>query len=357
MEIFRRKTKKIKVGNLYIGGDSEISIQGMTKVSSSNIPLLLQQVKKMIEAGAELIRISILKEEDTNSIPILKEKFSIPIVTDIHYNYKFAISSIHKGADKIRINPGNIKKQDLKKIIYEANKTNTPIRIGINSGSIKIKNSIVKSMIQNAMDTIKFFQDNDFHSIIISLKTPFVRETIESYREMAEMCDYPFHLGITEAGTGYLGESKSIVGIGSLLLHGIGDTIRVSLTDSPIKEILIARTILQSLNLRKFEPEIISCPTCGRIQVDLKKIVKEAKEKISKLVKEYPDIKNMKIAIMGCSVNGPGEAKNCDIGIAGGKRKFALFKKGKIIGVYPENKIIKKLIEKIIERRKNGNNL
>ena len=236
----RRKTRKIKVGNIFIGGNAPVSIQGMTKIPTSYVSELLRQVGKMVKEGAELVRISILNEEDTRSIKKLKEKFSVPLIADIHYNYKLAISAIDKGIDKIRINPGNIKKSDLKKILKVAKRRNVSIRIGINSGSVKIKGSVVKSMVEVAKNTMEFFEDNDFRSIILSLKTPDVQETVECYREISELCNYPFHLGITEAGAGTMAETKSILGIGLLLSEGIGDTIRVSLTDSPQKEIKIA---------------------------------------------------------------------------------------------------------------------
>ncbi|MCM8818013.1 MAG: flavodoxin-dependent (E)-4-hydroxy-3-methylbut-2-enyl-diphosphate synthase [Candidatus Omnitrophica bacterium] len=342
-----RNTKVIKIGSIYIGGDNPVVIQGMTKVSTSNIHLMKNQIKRMIEEGAEMIRFSVLNEEDTDSIPILKKEFKIPLIADIHYNWLLAKISIEKGVDKIRINPGNIKKKHLKEIIKIAKDYNIPIRIGLNSGSIKIKNDIVSSLINTAKNTIEFFHDNDFFSIVISLKTPYVRETIESYRKISEIYKYPLHLGITEAGSGYLAISKSILGIGILLNEGIGDTIRVSLTASPEEEIKVAKSILQALNLRTFETEIISCPTCGRSKVDLNRVLEQVKRKLKKIEKEYPEIKKLKIAVMGCSVNGPGEAKQADIGIAGGDKKWVLFKKGKIIGTYPEDKIVEKLIQNL----------
>lgn len=351
----RKKTLKIKVGNIYIGGDSPVSVQAMTKVPTGNFPSLLKEVKKLEKNGAEIIRISILNEQETNSIEYLKKYIKVPIVADIHYNKKLAILSIEKGADKIRINPGNIKKSDMKDIIKAAKGRNIPIRIGINSGSIKIKGNLVESMVYEVEQAVKFFQDNDFENIIISAKTPFVRETVEIYRKISEKFRYPLHLGVTEAGKGYLAESKSILGLGILLKEGIGDTIRVSLTEPSWKEIKVAQSILQALGIRKFFPEIISCPTCGRIQVNLRKVLNKVEKEISKLTKKYPDIINLKIAVMGCSVNGPGEARQADIGIAGGVGKFVLFKKGVIIGSYKENEIIEALMKEIVSTGgKNG---
>lgn len=344
-----RETKKIKVGNIYIGGDSPVSVQGMTKVPTSEIPALLKEAKKMEEEGAEIIRIAILTRKDTNSIKILKKEISVPVVADIHYNKDLALLSIEKGADKIRINPGNMKKKDIKEIIKKAKERNVPIRIGVNSGSIKIKKTLTDSMVSAVEDGVKFFEDNGFTDIVISAKTPFVMDSVEIYRELSEKFIYPLHLGITEAGKGYLAESKSILGLGILLNEGIGDTIRVSLTDDSWKEIKVARSILQALGMRKFYPEIISCPTCGRIQVNLRDILKKVEKEVLKLNKKYPYIKNLKIAVMGCSVNGPGEAKQADIGIAGGSGKFVLFKKGSVIGTYKEDEIINVLVREIIE--------
>ena len=343
----RKKTKEVKVGNLVIGGNSPVSVQGMAKVPTSDLKSLLKEINSMVKEGAEIVRIAITKEEEVNSIKFLKEKFRVPFVADIHYSVSLAISSIKNGFDKIRINPGNISRKGLKEIIRVAKDFNIPIRIGVNSGSVKIKNSLVESMVSFTEDTVKFFEDNDFHSIVISAKTPFVEETVEVYRRISEVFDYPLHLGITEAGKGYLAESKSILGIGLLLKEGIGDTIRVSLSIPAKEEIKIGKAILQALNLRIFEPEIISCPTCGRIKVNLNKVLKEVKKEIKKLVKKYPEVKNLKIAVMGCSVNGPGEAKQADIGIAGGDKKFVLFKKSNIIGTYKEEEIVKVLIEEI----------
>lgn len=343
-----RKTRIVKIGNVLIGGGNPVIIQGMTKCSTSDINLLLKQVREIVNEGGEIVRLAILNKEDIKSIKILKKEFSIPFVADIHYDWKLAISSIENGFDKIRINPGNISRDGLKEIIKVAREYNVPIRIGLNSGSIEIKNSLVNSLVNSAIETVKFFEDNDFFSIVISVKTPFVKETIECYRRISEIFDYPLHLGITEAGEGYLGISKSVLGLGILLNEGIGDTIRVSLTASPVEEIKVAKAILQALNLRRFYPEIISCPTCGRIKVNLPEVLKKVKTQIDKLNKKHPELKNLKIAVMGCIVNGPGEAKQADIGIAGGDKKFALFKKGKVIGTFSEKIIVKKLIQEIL---------
>jgi len=343
----RKKTRKVKAGNIFIGGDAPVSVQGMTKCCTADIDRLLPEAEKMIRAGAEIIRVAVLDEKDIYGLRFLKENVKVPVVADIHYHRKLAVLAMENGADKIRLNPGNIPQKDIKEIVRLAKERDIPIRIGINSGSVKIKGSIVDSMVSSAMDTIKLLEDMDFHNIVISLKTPSVEETINCYRKISELVDYPLHLGITEAGRGYLALSKSILGTGVLLLEGIGDTIRVSLTEPSYKEIEVARAILQSAGLRRFYPEIISCPTCGRAQVNLKDVLGRVEKEIMRLKGRYPDVKNLKIAIMGCSVNGPGEARQADIGIAGGKGKFALFKKGIIIGSYPEKSIVEKLINEI----------
>jgi len=341
----RRKTRKVKVGGMAIGGDAPVSVQGMAKVRTADIKSLLKETGRMVAAGAELVRVAVLDEDDVPAFKTLKEKIEIPVVADIHYSRKLALLAMEGGADKIRINPGNLSRQDIKETVRAAKNYGIPIRIGINSGSVDIKGSLSDSMVNSAMDSVKLFQDMDFHSIVLSLKTPSVPDTVACYRKISELCDYPLHLGVTEAGRGVIAESKSVLGTGILLFEGIGDTIRVSLTEPAYKEIETGKAILQSLGLRKFVPEIISCPTCGRVQVDIKAVLKRVEKGITKLHKRYPEAKHLKIAVMGCGVNGPGEAKQADIGIAGGGKKFALFKKGAIIGSYNEDVIVEKLIK------------
>lgn len=344
LSILRRKTRKVKVGSIFIGGGSPISVQGMTKVRTADIQKVLREVSRMVREGAELVRVSVLDEDDVSALKRLKEKISIPLIADIHYSHKLALIAIANGVDKIRINPGNISGYGIREIVSSAKDRGIPIRIGINSGSVDIKNSLVETMVGLAGENINLFQSMDFHSIVLSLKTPSVQDTVDCYRKVSEMCDYPLHLGITESGRGVLAESKSVLGIGILLSEGIGDTIRVSLTEPSWKEIKTGRAILQSLGIRRFEPEVISCPTCGRTQVDMFAILKKVEREIKKLQGRYPEVVNMKFAVMGCGVNGPGEARQADIGIAGGKKKFALFKKGVIIGTYTQDKIVGKLI-------------
>lgn len=349
----RRKTRKVRVGGMFIGGDAPVSVQGMTKVPTADIQRVLKETGRMVKEGAELVRMSVLDEDDAAALKHIRDKITIPLVADIHYSHKLALLAIENGADKIRINPGNISRPGVREIVRAAGERGIPIRIGINSGSVDIKKSLTDSMVASAAENIGVFQSMNFHSIVLSLKTPSVRDTVTCYRKVSELCDYPLHLGITEAGRGALAESKSVLGIGILLYEGIGDTIRVSLTSPSWKEIRVGRVILQSLEMRRFEPEIISCPTCGRTQVDLPDVLKRVENEIKSLYSRYPEIRNMKFAVMGCGVNGPGEARQADIGIAGGGKKFALFKKGVIIGTYSQDIIVEKLMnatEEMLQR-------
>lgn len=345
-----RKTRCVKVGSLYIGGGHPVSVQTMTKVPTSNVKEVISQIKKIERAGGEIVRLSVLNRLDAKSIALIKKEVEIPVIADIHYDYKLALFAIEAGADKIRVNPSNIPENGMKIILNNAKEKGIPVRLGLNTGSIKTTgNGIVNDIVNATTDAIKFCEDNDFFDIVLSLKTPYVNETISAYRIISKRYDYPLHIGITEAGSGEIGFAKSVLGIGILLSEGIGDTIRVSLTDTPEKEVKLGRAILQALNIRRFEPEIISCPVCGRCKVPLEKIVKSFKKKIMEMAKLNPEIKKLTIAIMGCSVNGPGEARQADIGIAGGKDRFALFVKGSIIGTYQSKRIEKIFFDKLKE--------
>ncbi len=335
--IKRKKSRIIEVGNVKIGGDNPVAVQSMTNTETKNIKKTVSQIKQLEEAGLEIIRVAVVDDEDALSISKIKKEISVPIIADIHFDYKLALLSAKSGADALRINPGNIKKENLKEIILCAKDFNIPIRIGVNSGSIekslkeKFKKDKVQAMVESAEQSIDFFKSLNFENIKISLKTSSVLETISSYRTFSKKFDYPLHIGVTEAGPIHSGTVKSSIGIGLLLYEGIGDTIRVSLTADPIYEVKAAYNILRSLNLRKRGPEIISCPTCGRCKVDIFSLTEKIENKLS----NFP--LDIKIAIMGCVVNGPGEAKDADIGIAGGNNNGVLFKKGKVI-----KKIVKK---------------
>jgi (E)-4-hydroxy-3-methylbut-2-enyl-diphosphate synthase len=349
----RRKTRKVKVGNIFIGGDAPVSVQGMAKVRTSDVKKLLKDAARMVKEGAELVRVSVLDEDDAAVLPIIRHAAGVPVVADIHYSHKLALLAVEKGADKIRINPGNMSREGVRETVSAAKDSGIPIRIGVNSGSVRMGKNLAESMVASALNAVELFESMNFRSIVVSLKTPSVYDTLNCYRRISALCGYPLHLGITEAGRGTLAESKSVLGIGMLLSEGIGDTIRVSLTEPAWKEIKAGRAILQALGVRRFEPEIISCPTCGRTQVDLFAVLAKVEKEIKKLHKRHPEAKDMKFAVMGCGVNGPGEARQADIGIAGGAGKFALFKKGVIIGTYREEAIVEKLITATEEMLKN----
>ena len=339
--IQRRKTKKIKIGNTFVGGNSNILVQSMLKYPSDDIENNVLQAKELERSGCQILRVSIPDKKSISLIEKIKNSINIPLVADIHFDSQLAIDSIFAGADKIRINPGNIDKQNLKKIIKICDQKNIPIRIGLNSGSIE-KAFLNKSenpseaIIESALSSIKFFESCGFDKIVISLKSSDVLQTIHLYEKISDLCDYPLHIGITEAGTRQIGIVKSCIGIGSLLSRGIGDTIRVSLTGNPIAEVETGFRILKSLNLCD-GVEIISCPTCGRTTIDVEALA-DSVEKITKNIK-----KNMKIAIMGCPVNGIGESKNADFGISGANGTGIIFSQGKIIKKVSQDCLIDEL--------------
>jgi len=333
MKIKRRKTRKIRIGKLYIGGSSPVSVQSMAKTDTCDIAATVTEIKTLEESGCEIVRVSVKNRAAAEALTRIKKKIKIPLVADIHFSPELAILAIESGADKIRINPGNMKKEGLIRVVKLAKKKRIPIRIGLNSGSLPAS----ESMLGLAKKTIKLFEANNFYDIIISLKCLTVLETVEAYRKVARVCNYPLHLGVTAAGLPETGIVKSSMAIGALLLDGIGDTIRVSLTADPREEVKIARAMLQAVGLRAFGPEIISCPTCGRCQVDLVKIVEELASKVN-------GHRSVRIAVMGCEVNGPGEAREADIGIAAGKSVGALFKKGKIIKRVKEKDFVKEIL-------------
>lgn len=344
----RKMTRKIKVGNLYIGGNSSISIQSMTNTKTSDVLKTVEQIKKLEDAGCDIIRVAVPDEESAKALSIIKKQINIPIVADIHFDYKLAIKSIENGADKIRINPGNIGSTDkIKMVVDAAKEKNVPIRIGVNSGSLekeilnKYKGVTAEGIVESALKNVLILEKLGFYDIILSLKTSNVPLTIKSYEIASEKVDYPLHIGITESGTIKTGTIKSSVGIGILLNMGIGDTIRISLTGDPVEEVWVAKQILKSLGLLNEGVELISCPTCGRTKIDLIKVADEVLEK-TKNIKQ-----NIKIAVMGCAVNGPGEAKEADIGIAGGDGEGLIFKKGKVYKKVKEKDLVDELIKEI----------
>jgi len=344
----RRKTRSVKVGHLEIGGNAPISVQSMTNTDTKNISDTVSQIKRMEREGCELVRVAVPDSESCCSLPLIKKEISIPLIADIHYDYKLALRSIECGVDGLRINPGNIGNDEkIKLVIKSAKKMKLPIRFGINSGSLdknilkKYKKPTPQALVESAVNVIKILDELNYHNIIFSIKSTNIINTIEANNIFSSKYDYPLHLGITETGPPFQGIIKSSVGIGSLLFQGIGDTIRVSLTGDPVEEIKVGYEILKALHLRQRNPDLISCPTCGRCKVDLSKIVKKVERKIRNINKP------LTIAIMGCMVNGLGEAKEADIGVAFDKKNGVLFKKGKIIAKFSDKIIIRKLLEEI----------
>ncbi|MDX8336981.1 MULTISPECIES: flavodoxin-dependent (E)-4-hydroxy-3-methylbut-2-enyl-diphosphate synthase [Cetobacterium] len=344
-----RTSKVVKVGNLLIGGGNEIIIQSMTNTPTVDVKKTVEQIKKLQEEGCQLVRVTVNNEEAAKSIRFIKEQISIPLVADIHFDYKLALLAIENGIDKLRINPGNIGSDEKVEIVVKkAMEKEIPIRIGVNSGSLeksileKYGKPTADAMVESALYHMKLLEKFKFTDIIISLKSSNVKMMIDAYRKLSKLCDYPLHLGVTEAGTAFQGTVKSAIGIGALLVDGIGDTIRVSLTEDPVEEIKVAKEILKVLGLKEVGVEIVSCPTCGRTEIDLIGLAYQVEEEFAKMDKK------LKIAVMGCVVNGPGEAKEADYGVAGGKGVGVLFKKGEIVKKVDEKDILKEL-KKLIE--------
>ncbi|WP_066821861.1 flavodoxin-dependent (E)-4-hydroxy-3-methylbut-2-enyl-diphosphate synthase [Clostridium tepidiprofundi] len=341
-------TRKVRVGNMYVGGDSKISVQSMTNTDTRNIEATVNQILKLEEVGCDIVRCAVPDLEAAKALEHIKKSINIPLVADIHFDYRLALESVNSGVDALRINPGNIGGEDRIKLVAKvANEKGIPIRIGVNSGSLekdilkKYGKVTSEGLVESALRHVELLEKNNFNNIIISIKSSDVMQTIESYRLLSQKVDYPLHVGVTEAGTTWRGTIKSSVGIGTLLAEGIGDTIRVSLTGDVLEEVRVGKEILKSLGIIEYGIKFVSCPTCGRTQIDLVKIAKEVEEKLA-----YCN-KNIKVAIMGCVVNGPGEAKEADIGIAGGKGEGLIFKKGEIIKKVKENELVSELIKEI----------
>ena len=346
--MIRRVSRQVNVGNVKIGGDAPIAIQSMLNVLSSDYEGNLAQVKELEEAGCEIVRMAVPDMEAVKVLGKLKENTSIPLVADIHFDYRLALESLNAGVDKIRINPGNIGSAERVAAVADAcNLKNVPIRIGVNSGSVekdlleKFGGATPEAMVESAFRHVKLLEDCGFYNTVISIKSSDVENMVKAYSLVAERCDYPLHLGVTEAGTERSSLIKSSIGIGSLLLNGIGDTIRVSITDTPVKEIYAARDILKAINVRVETPQIVSCPTCGRTKIDLVSLANQVENAVKKIKKP------IKIAVMGCVVNGPGEAKEADIGVAGGDGCGVIFKKGEILRKVNEDEIVKALLDEI----------
>ncbi len=346
MNLPRRKTKKIKVGNLYIGGNSPISIQSMTNTNTSDITKTVKQIRKLIQAGCEIVRVAVPNLKSAKSLGKIKSQINIPLVADIHFSHQLALEAIKQGVDKLRLNPGNIgNEQKIKQVVLEARKKNIPIRIGVNAGSLEKdilkkhnNRATAQAMADSALKHIKILEKLKFKNIIVSLKASDIHRTVESYKLLSTKINYPFHIGITEAGTLFRGTIMSAVGLGHLLYEGLGDTLRVSLTANPVEEIKVAKEILYSLKLRPQKVTVTSCPTCGRTEINLIKLA----EKVEKELKNHQ--RPVHVAVMGCVVNGPGEAREADWAIIGGKKIGLICQKGKIIKKVPEKKLLKEFL-------------
>lgn len=343
--IHRRKTRQISIGSVKVGGDAPISVQSMTKTDTRDIQKTVKQIWRLEEEGSEIVRVAIPDEEAAQAIREIKKRIHIPLIADIHFHSKLALRAMESGADAIRINPGNIGgRERLKSIVLEAKRRSIPIRIGVNAGSLekdllkRFGGTTAEAMVASALRTIEFMEDLGFQDIKVSLKASDVPRTMEAYRLFSRQSDYPLHLGITEAGIGSSAIVKSAIGIGVLLEEGIGDTLRVSLTADPVEEVRVGYDILRTLKIRHRGIEIISCPTCGRCEVNLLSLVKRVRKELQSL--STPLV----VAIMGCVVNGPGEAKEADIGIAGGKGAGVLFRKGQIVRKIKEEDFLTVLV-------------
>jgi len=341
-------TKKIRIGDKYIGGGEPILIQSMCNTDTRNVAATIEQIKRLEEAGCEIIRVAVLDNEAACAIKEIKKQIHIPIVADIHFDYKLAIASIENGADKIRINPGNIGSIDnIKQVVNKAKEYDIPIRVGVNGGSLakdvlaKYGKVTVEGLVESAYDNVKILEDLDFNNMVVSLKVSNVPMTVEAYNLLAKKCDYPLHIGVTEAGTLIGGTIKNSLGIGVLLSQGIGDTLRVSLTADPVEEVKVGWQILKGMGIRKRGVDFTSCPTCGRTKVNMLPIAEKVERAVENLNMD------IKVAVMGCAVNGPGEAQEADFGVACGDNCGLLFKKGEIVKKVAEEDIVEELLELI----------
>ncbi len=360
MNVYRRKTRKIQVGDKAIGGDAPITVQSMTNTDTRDVESTVAQIRKLEEVGCEIIRCTVQDNEAADALSEIISRINIPLVADIHFDYRLALKSIENGVAKLRINPGNIGNKDrVREVVQAAQAKGIPIRIGVNSGSLQrdilqhYGGVCPEALVDSALRHVEILENLNFFDIAISVKSSDVQEMIDAYRLLSKKIDYPLHVGVTESGTIKRGTIKSSVGIGSLLSEGIGDTIRVSLTGDPVEEIFVGKEILKALGIIKEGIELISCPTCGRTQLDLIKIAKEVEERLSS-VKQH-----IKIAVMGCAVNGPGEARRADIGIAGGNGEGLIFRKGEIIRKIKEEDLVEELIREVhhmLENQQENNN-
>lgn len=346
--MLRQKTREIRIGDVVIGGTHPVAIQSMTNTKTEDIKGTVEQILRLEASGCEIVRCTVPTQEAAEALKEIKKSIHIPLVADIHFDYRMAIAAIENGADKIRINPGNIGATErLKAVVDKAKEHEVPIRVGVNSGSLekslleKYGGVTAEGIVESALDKVRMIEDMDYDNLVVSIKSSDVMMCVKAHEMIAEKCPYPLHVGITEAGTVYSGNIKSSVGLGIILYEGIGNTIRVSLTGNPVEEIRSAKLILKTLGLRKGGVEVISCPTCGRTQIDLIGLANQ----VEAMVQEFP--LDIKVAVMGCVVNGPGEAKEADIGIAGGKGEGLLIKKGEIVKKVKEEELLETLRQEL----------
>jgi (E)-4-hydroxy-3-methylbut-2-enyl-diphosphate synthase len=344
----RRKTRQVRVGDVTIGGDAPIRVQSMTTTKTADVNATLQQIASLVAAGVDIVRVAVPHWEDAEALTAIAAKSTVPVVADIHFQWKYAMAALEAGIQGLRINPGNIKYQDKVRLIArEARACSVPIRIGVNAGSLE-KDLLAKhgaptaeALVESALSEARILEGEDFFDIKISVKHSNPRVMIEAYRLLSDACDYPLHLGVTEAGPMPAGGVKSAVGIGTLLSEGIGDTIRVSLTDDPVEEVKVGTWILQSLGLRKRGLDLVACPSCGRAEVDVLGLTKQVQEAIEREGLKVP----IRVAVMGCVVNGPGEAREADLGIAAGKGQGFLVVRGEVVDKIPEDRFVERVIE------------
>ena len=353
--IERRKTRPVCVRHIQIGGDAPVSIQSMTKTDTSDIDATVRQIRALATAGCEIVRVAVPTIEAAKALPaIRREADKVPLVADIHFHPQFAIAAIEAGFDKIRWNPGNIRdRQRVREVVDRAKERGIPIRVGVNVGSLDQEcerahtNDIVEAIVQSALTSVRLLEDFEFYDIVLSLKSSDVLQMLAAYRRIASRCDYPLHLGVTEAGLPETATVKSSIGIGALLAEGLGDTIRVSITGDPIEEVQVGQRILSSLGLRRFETNVIACPSCGRCQIDVVGITERVKARLGDLARTAPSVTGLTVAVMGCVVNGPGESAHADVGVAGGGGVGIIYRKGQVVRRVTEADMVDALLDEV----------